>query len=280
MSLNNNRTLYPNFENQVFHIYPDAGAPSGLREKYGRNVFRWGAGVGLGNAIAIANPGDTILIWPGDYTLTSTISVNRPNITIRSATGNKHSVNLDISATDDVIAITIGSDGDNVTIADLTVTGDDSATPAVGISSAGTGTILENLVLLGGDVGDTVAGILCTAGQATVRNCETFDYIYGIQITGAARSRVEGNYIHTDNVDCRGIDVAGVSSWSLIRENVIHGGATTGTEGIVVANGSLLVTLGRNKIWSDADTDFTGGSGGTEWYENVLMGETTAAWIK
>ena len=279
MALNPSRTLYPNSCLTQYHIYPDGAAPGNIKEKYGYRAKTWGGGSGMANAIALCQPGDEILVWTGSYTLTAAINVNRPGITIRSQSGNKHSVVFNASATDDIQCVTIAAAGDNVTIADMTFIGDDSATPSVGLSSAGTGTVVRDCVFRGGDVGDTVAAISCAAASAVIQGCETFDYIYGLQLAACPRSLVEGNYLHSDNVDFRGIDVNGAALWSLVRENIIHGGATTGTEGIVFANGALLNTCGRNRIWSDADDPITPGSGGTEFYENTLMGETTAAWI-
>ncbi|MBN1581225.1 MAG: right-handed parallel beta-helix repeat-containing protein [Anaerolineae bacterium] len=83
------------------------------------NIVNVSSASGLVNAVNNASPGDTILIADGTYALDGAyLRITTPNVTLRSASGNREAVVLDGNYLTTEIVQVVAS---NVTIADLTL---------------------------------------------------------------------------------------------------------------------------------------------------------------
>ena len=241
---------------------------AGLAQAATYNVSSFSQLVG---ALGSANPGDVVLIQPGQYHVTSNLYITRGGFTIRGATGNF----------DDVV---LYGNGMNV-----------KSGPSEGIWTAAHGLTIENLTVKdfyshGVHICDASDGLAdnITLNNIKIQNCGE-RYIKGSG-TGTSRNVLIQNvhFLQTEaylprpghSVDPNnyigGIDAMHTEGW-IIRDNRFDGirGATGGGRGaIFLWNGASNALIERNQIIGCAEgIDLGNGSnpGGIYHADNAIV---------
>lgn len=187
----------------------------------------------LQSILDAAQPGDTIRLTDGLYSLTRTLVLRTPRVTLRSKSGNRDRVVVDGRyATGDVLLI----EGSDITIADLTLTRASwHLVHVVPGSGSTTGNVLHNLIALDGseqfvkvnpangqyaDNGVIRCSVLwmTDAGRGNVRNnC----YTGGIDIHQARGWQIYANVL--GGFWCAtGLSEHAIHAWTGSRDTVVY----------------------------------------------------------
>ncbi len=182
------------------------------------NVVHVSTAAGLWSAVNTAQPGDTILLADGSYNLGQVglyVWIDTPNVTLRSASGDRDSVILDDNYTGSEIVSILAS---NVTVADLTIMR--AGTHPIHIISSDGGdtlnTLLYNLRIV--DPGQQAIKINPHAAQVFFPDDGVVACSH-IELTDTGRARVLAI-----NGSCYtgGVDAHAADGW-VIRDNRIEG---------------------------------------------------------
>jgi hypothetical protein len=206
----------------------------------------------LPGIVSNAQQGDTIRLSDGTYAVPQTVLFRTPDVTLRSASGNRNAVILDGQY---VVSALLAVQASNVTIADLTVTrAFNHPVHVTPFTSTVTGTLLHNLRVIDGaeqfikinpangffvDNGTVRCSSLemTDAGRALVRNNCYTGGIDAHQARGwtVARNRFEGFWC------ANGLSEHAIHFWTGSRDTVVDGN--------VIVNSARGIGLGLGQNW-------------------------------
>jgi hypothetical protein len=169
----------------------------------------------LQNAVNTANPGDTILVTDGTYNLNGVyLRVDIPNVTVRSASGNREAVILDGNYQTTEIFQIVAS---NVTIADLTLR--EAYDHPIHVMSTDSSHTLNTLIYNVHIIDPGQQAIKINPADSGIPGYYTDDGTIAcshIELTDAGRMHIR------DNCYTGGIDAHQSRDW-VIRDNLIEG---------------------------------------------------------
>lgn len=244
--------VWPSNAVKTYHLYPSgANYAADLGAKYGEayavkyNAANW---TDLNSRL---HAGDMVLLYPGTYTLTATLTLSVPGVTIKSATGNPNSVivNADATAaTADFAAFTLTAAADGSVIKDVTINPDaDSDTAntvnAINIADACDGVTIENVTFKNSDTtdaNDTGEAVSSAGAYTLVKNCQVF-MLNGVAfITGnEGYNRVEGCLFSSVLAAAKGVTTYGVGNMVMNNQfDLYYGTVVTNMDAVYVSDGS------------------------------------------
>jgi hypothetical protein len=201
----------------------------------------------LQNAVNTANPGDTILVADGTYNLNSVyLRIDTPNVTVRSANGDREAVILDGNYQTTEIFQVVASD---VIIADMTLR--EAYDHPIHVSSIDSSHTLNTLIYNVHIVDPGQQGIKINPADSGIPGYYTDDGVIAcshIELTDAGRAHIR------DNCYTGGIDAHQSRGW-VIRDNLIEGfwcDSGLSEHGIHLWRGCRDTTIERNWLNDNA----------------------------
>lgn len=194
-----------------------------------------------------AASGDTVIVRGGTYNITSTISINQANITVKGADGEVAKIVAPNTNSSIQVAIRVWNDADNVTLSNLDISGGyyygikTETLYDTGATTNANGP--QHLLMSNLKVHDS--------GRDCIKLVPKTDY-----------SIIENSEIYNsgrrDPSNAEGIDAV-QANYSILRDSYIH---DTTTNGVYYKGGDIGTVIERNRIANCA-------------YSGILMGQST-----
>ncbi|MFA5897985.1 MAG: hypothetical protein WC829_02610 [Hyphomicrobium sp.] len=283
MTLKSNRTEYSGGIARVFHV-TTAGAAiySELADKYGAdNVKQSNSGQGIVDALSmcVSGRGDKIRVWPGTYTPTATITINKTCVTIEGAIPNP-AATIIASTTSGVVAFTFAATGDYSTVRNMTILMDVTGpSDCIIVPTSCPGVTLESLIIPNGADTAGLTGIDAESDYLTVENCRIFGVKLAIQSLGI-NCRFRGNHIVSNLASAVGLDMQDGDN-HLVENNVFDLLHVTTTACVKIGTSAKCnqVSFKNNSYNTAAAANITNGNSSTlGQYGDIVSDVTTAVW--
>lgn len=250
------RTEFDDGARKTFHVVPSGSTVySDLVRKYGPDYVFKGNGATDGTVLASAigkcttGGNDVIKLYPGTYVAGAVVTIAK-GVTIEGATGNAADTIWDCDTTD--------CDAFIISAAGVTLRGFSIDEPAAGvtdtITSTGVGTIIDNVIVQGGNITSTTATMNLTGNYTKVKNCDLRLIQKGV-LLGGSYSTISGCVITGTDTTAGGFGIsltgAAARSGQLAKDNVVYVGATNPVAITVAANSDLAMVIGNDLMGGD-----------------------------